>query len=1160
MADEIKGGSGKSLEELGRTVSSGVKEALNEFGAGINNNEKANKNVRDATGNVAAAEAAEDVIITRELKQAAGQWIKNAGDKAAAAKRIRTLLRANRGGALKQLLETKPPKVSLNTLINKVNAANNRYRKSLQDAVKLLAVSEKGSEVYPEKFANHIIATEKASTKAYQKLAKFLRMDAQKAMELLPRKFTKTSTQMETLEAEHRKLEAQIQQITSVAAERRTPNMEADLRRLEVARDKVAHTLRTVYGKSIGVAGLTGTAEDRYNKLQESLTAYDQLVQAHQSAKTLAERFRGSPAVVKESISRTAAAVAEQKKKIEETFGVGFKREKFTDQIKRTLLKSRWAFLTFSTVTAILVSRVIGVLAKLASTMIRMPWDAMKKGAAAFYALGKSILFVRDRFRQYEVALNGVLQSSTKAAQISTFAKEYAAKYPAMYEDIMKTFTLLAQNPQIKPFIKAADTRELKKFMDIVQMLGKLNPEQGVAGARFAISKAFAGNYRSLMMRFNLPAEVLAGTIGKKRSDLTDPHILLQALDAYVKLNGGAKLLAESANTLQTHIGNLADKWKMFLDVIGKSGAYKSALHFFGQLDEVWGRILRSPVATQLGSIISGVITKLMAYGERLLKIFSPESFRSFATLQQAFNKFVDAVGGAIDKVESLFVDMYSYLSHILVPLFTDLGVQIGKAFIEGVFKAIFTSPDLNKMNPLQMGAGIPDFSKKATDPYKSMMRDTLRHIKEGFPTIKKDVIDLLNLSPNFTPKLSTGTYSPLQSYIAEYDKISEKLQHYKTLGTAPNEVLRLGRQKNILGELISSVKKQMMSMTPDMWLKTGSHIVSTLYDSIKKKFETTPLRVALKVALSQQSIASQLSDDWTKIIKTTNLGHAASQKQFERFFKNSIAGASAIVSSSAKSIWEKALVAQNTGTQAAQSAFNYLTSSFANITDKLRYKISALMSSFNSLPKFLRQNWQPMMVAALNTVADKIDSFNQKLLQMTQRMDSLKMKKFMVDINRNTNIYTMESQLAKAQGKPYNLAEKLYDFGRRIWGHEWAATTQQGKVGYLQQAASVFKQAFTESISQHNFTLANDALDKYKRVTYELAGLKKNTLNDAINRLSDRMGALNSSTGTLNSSVRDLIIALRSAVDKFNVAPQVRRNINDAAQDLLATASSMGF
>ena len=632
----------------------------------------------------------------------------------------------------------------------------------------------------PPTYANELNGLVAKANRAKEQVAKYFKTSPQK---IEGENFTKTSAALTSYVKNYKELQTNIDRLFKQGFDKNN----ASIRALQKTQARLSNSALANIHTTLGNFGQE-MEPTPFQRFEGATKARSATVARYQQLQQMASIYtKGKePQVLKNQLSGTKQLIGLQTKAITDEYGGKVSKFKsFTDQLRRTVLKSRWAFLTLSTITAIVVSRIIGAITKLGATLIAIPWKVLRIGTRAFYSLGKSVLTTTDTFRQYRIALEGVLHSTLKATKVSQFAAEYAAKYPAMYTDIMKAVTLLAQNPKIKPFISNADTSQLKEFMDIIQVLGRMNPEQGVAGARFAVSEAFAGNFRSMMMRFNLPAEILAGTIGKQRGELTDPSVLLKALKAYTDLNGGSEMLAKSANTLQVHIGNLADKWKQYLEVIGRSGAYQAALNFFKQLDMLWGKILESPLAQKFGSAIETIIAKIMALGQKLISFFPPEAFNSIKKFQESFNKMLDFIkNNIVPNLLRAFTDAYAGIAEAFVPLAVKIGVAIGIAFAKGFAKGFSKmAGDLEKkwaaihIFMISPAAGIELWKKSGQDTTVTDYKKEAARIASVLGTTGKKVMKDLNLNKSlFSNPLKKDNITDLQTATESVAKAQENL------------------------------------------------------------------------------------------------------------------------------------------------------------------------------------------------------------------------------------------------------------------------------------------------------------------------------------------------------------------------------------------------
>jgi len=239
---------------------------------------------------------------------------------------------------------------------------------------------------------------------------------------------------------------------------------------------------------------------------------------------------------------------------------------------------------------------------------------ALAAAGAAIAAVGVALatkftfglMKTAEGFYLVETALKGVLKSEAAVRRLSEWAMEYAAAYPAMYEDVMEAMKGMAMMPELKPMFLKESTKEMEKIMNIVQALATIDPAQGIRGALLAIREALAGQWRTLMYRFEIRPEAVAAAAGLSVEELKrSASAAIDALYAFTNLNVGAETLRESAESLGIQWGNLADKYKIWLKIVSEYGAYRKLVELLMDVNEWWGKIMESKGAEEFGKTVA---------------------------------------------------------------------------------------------------------------------------------------------------------------------------------------------------------------------------------------------------------------------------------------------------------------------------------------------------------------------------------------------------------------------------------------------------------------------------------------------------------------------------------------------------------------------------
>lgn len=364
------------------------------------------------------------------------------------------------------------------------------------------------------------------------------------------------------------------------------------------------------------------------------------------------------------------------------------------------------------------VLRVVGAVA----TMVVAPIAAVGVALGGLYAVAgyfgakfaarivKGFMGIRETFRMYEISLGGIIRNTQATAKIMKFAADYAAEYPAMFEDVVDAFRGLASMPTLKPLFRKADYEDLKGIMDVVQGLATLKPQQGVAGAMMALREALSGQMRSLRMRFEVNVREMAEEAGFSFTEIThDANKALIAMRKFVELNVPAEAMGSMAKTVSVQYGNLYDRYRMFVsEMMRSTGAYWAVVTALMRLNEWLKEVFKAPMVVAFAQKVGNALRELVSAFEKVMGLIDWEKYLKtgdvagaieavcakirefFAALwaevgedtKEALRKIVRAVGGLL---LSAIKAIFSGIWEMIKMGFADAGTAAGSWFVRSL-------------------------------------------------------------------------------------------------------------------------------------------------------------------------------------------------------------------------------------------------------------------------------------------------------------------------------------------------------------------------------------------------------------------------------------------------------------------------------------------
>lgn len=333
-------------------------------------------------------------------------------------------------------------------------------------------------------------------------------------------------------------------------------------------------------------------------------------------------------------------------------------------------------------------------------------------GATAGVAIGtkfvSGILTTREEFFKAEVALEGVLKNRQKVEQLVTFAAQFAAQYPAMFGDVIEMMQSMVMIPAVRPMFERMDLKSIKEMLLTVQGLQVMKPGYPMGGIMIALREALSGNLRSLEYRMDVPVRAIAASIGATVEQLRQsPELTLKALKAFVDASVGADTLERAAKTVTIQFGNLIDKYKMWMNTVGKSGMYDAVVEKLISLNVWWERFLNSgPMQTFGKGVNDFIINALNKIEQVSLKGVDFDKMGLLGGFAKMGENLIEAARDVAEKYSQTFMNGFKTAMGVLarafefavVNIFFPIGKAIGLAIIEGLKEAIREHPVLSAL------------------------------------------------------------------------------------------------------------------------------------------------------------------------------------------------------------------------------------------------------------------------------------------------------------------------------------------------------------------------------------------------------------------------------------------------------------------------------
>jgi hypothetical protein len=321
------------------------------------------------------------------------------------------------------------------------------------------------------------------------------------------------------------------------------------------------------------------------------------------------------------------------------------------------------------------VSKGLGTIGRAATAPIR----GLNNLAQGFFYMGSSLSTVKDAVTSFMTATIGkAMEMDTHQRTFLSMMKSRNANgganlnAPAFnkwmekraVESMMGMNDFIQSGKAFTPY--AHNNKQLEGLVTTSELLGYYDPQQGMAGANFALKELLSGSSRSIRERFELPANMV-----KKIDDLVDKSDMTKSssIDKVLKLiqEGLAQvgvdqtLVDTQNNSPMGQWMQLKDRWAVAWMNAGNGGSKVGENNRF--LDKVAQKLKEinqlfadgkfDHFSATMGRSVEKVLDKLVDLAGWLgtdgKKITDPIN-QMFDNIEQAFNKN-DTIGGAFNEL-----------------------------------------------------------------------------------------------------------------------------------------------------------------------------------------------------------------------------------------------------------------------------------------------------------------------------------------------------------------------------------------------------------------------------------------------------------------------------------------------------------------------------
>lgn len=265
-----------------------------------------------------------------------------------------------------------------------------------------------------------------------------------------------------------------------------------------------------------------------------------------------------------------------------------------------------------------------------------------------FASINKAIVETGSKFDTAKAQLITVFRSVEEAQKKMDWAMNFSIKTPFTFDQTVESLQRLqSQGLDVTKTFKNA-SGEMVSFLQFVGDLATRNmgATGGINNMAYAISEAWAGQYRSLINRFNLTKRDIEGL--KKYAGVDEVKFMEEFTKLANKYTPNA--MKNMLGTWQQIVAEMQDTWDVFLYKLGNEGVFDSIKMSLKKISITMGEIFNNEkLVKSLKTALTDLwkpIDKLVDLGTRAVKVFSSFASEHPKLIQLGLTIFT--VGGAM--------------------------------------------------------------------------------------------------------------------------------------------------------------------------------------------------------------------------------------------------------------------------------------------------------------------------------------------------------------------------------------------------------------------------------------------------------------------------------------------------------------------------------
>jgi hypothetical protein len=229
------------------------------------------------------------------------------------------------------------------------------------------------------------------------------------------------------------------------------------------------------------------------------------------------------------------------------------------------------------------------------------------------------------------------------------------------------------------------------------------------------------------MYRFDVPIKSIAQSAGMTMEQMKEsPEAAAKALKAWTTEFVGAETMSMMAKNLSIQVGNLRDKYEMWLDRLGKTGIYDKVVGYVLKLNDVFENLLKSERFQKISDQLNSFMEKI---ADRVAGIFTKgvnwESITDLKSLLEVFRKIgqnaMDALRDAWEvakgPVSEALKSVLTFGAQVAIDAAKDLFLPVGRSIASGISEGLREGMKEHPIETMLVGAAGGAYMGKGFGP-----------------------------------------------------------------------------------------------------------------------------------------------------------------------------------------------------------------------------------------------------------------------------------------------------------------------------------------------------------------------------------------------------------------------------------------------------------